>query len=63
MLLSDATSKPELIACLIRDPWLAHSTLFRHRHPNPTPLFHQEIVRLPLRRNKALQRVAALRGS
>jgi len=46
MALSDATSKPELIACLIRDPWLAHSTLFRHRHPNPTPLFHQEIVRL-----------------
>jgi len=31
---------------MMREPWLAHATLFRHRHPTPTPRFHREIVRL-----------------
>jgi hypothetical protein len=35
-----------IIAAIIRRPWLAHSTLFRHRHPSTTPAFHEEIVQL-----------------
>ena len=30
----------------MREPWLAHQLLFRHRHPNTTPKFHIEIVKL-----------------
>jgi len=38
--------KETTIAEMMRRPWLAHHSLFRHRHPAPTPLFHIEIVKL-----------------
>jgi len=36
----------EVILKLGRDPRLAHQALFAHRHPNLTPQFHWEIIRL-----------------
>lgn len=40
------TAKEETILTLARDRRLAHSVLFRHRHPQETPEFHGEIVKL-----------------
>jgi hypothetical protein len=36
--------KDELILKLGRNRRLAHQTLFRHRHPDPTPEFHFELI-------------------
>jgi hypothetical protein len=40
------TDREQTIAEMMRYPVLAHHTLFKHRHPAPTPRFHHEIVRL-----------------
>ena len=40
------SDKEQTIAEMMRYPVLAHATLFKHRHPAPTPAFHHEIVRL-----------------
>jgi hypothetical protein len=40
------TPQEQLILELMASPWLAHAALFRHRHPTPTPRFHEEIVGL-----------------
>jgi len=45
--LSESSETKEAgIAEMMRHPWLAHVSLFKHRHPAPTPLFHLEIVKL-----------------
>ena len=44
--LSEATNKEEAVFDLLLQPVLAHRMLFRHRHANATPKFHQEIINL-----------------
>src|SRR5258708_3564204 len=42
-------SKTDQLAINLRDPdnrALAHQVLFRHRHPDATPAFHDEIINL-----------------
>jgi hypothetical protein len=29
---------------IVRNPYVAHKALFRHRHPNVSPIFHRELV-------------------
>lgn len=41
-----APSREQVIERLARNPHLAHATFFRHRHPDETPDFHQEIISL-----------------
>jgi hypothetical protein len=38
--------REQLILDFARDPVVAHQTLFKHRHPDDTPPFHDELVEL-----------------
>lgn len=38
-------TRDDIILAFGRDPGLAHAALFKHRHPSPTPLFHENILR------------------
>ena len=44
--MTDLDPRGEVIVKLGRDPCLAHQVLFAHRHPQKTPEFHYEIIRL-----------------
>src|SRR6516164_5159220 len=44
--MSDDDAKEAAVLDLLREPVLAHRTLFRHRHLNVTPGFHREIIEL-----------------
>jgi len=41
-----SSDKEKAILAFARDPWLAHRSLFRHRHAFDSPAFHREIVEL-----------------
>jgi hypothetical protein len=40
----DEKQRQDVILKFARDRWLAHRTLFAHRHPNLSPDFHRDIV-------------------
>jgi hypothetical protein len=39
-------TREEIVTLFGRDRMLAHQALFRHRHPDATPPFHEEMIRL-----------------
>ena len=44
--MDDLTQREQTILKLGRNRELAHRVLFGHRHPQETPQFHKEVIRL-----------------